>query len=96
MIIALGVARPAPGRLADMVEACRRVAVASRADDGCLEYGFHVGLDDPNEVTSVEVWESQEALDEHMKHAHTQDFLTAVADLTDGEPRMQIFTAQST
>lgn len=95
MIIALGSARPAPGRRDELVAACRSVAELSRQDDGCLDYGFHVGLDDSDEITSVEVWQSQEHLDAHMDHDHTQDFLNAVASLTDGDPQLRFFHTES-
>jgi quinol monooxygenase YgiN len=94
MIIALGVARPAPGRREELLDACRTVAEASRGDEGCLEYGFHLSLEDPEAVTSVEIWASQAALDAHMDHDHTRDFLVAVAGLTDGEPQMQLLQAE--
>lgn len=89
MIIALGIAQPAPGCRHKLLEACGRIAEASRKDEGCVEYGFHIGLEDPEAVTSVEIWESQAALDAHMTHAHTREFLATVTDLTDGDPQMQ-------
>ena len=94
MIIALGIARPAPGRREELLQACRRVAEASRGDEGCVEYGFHLSLDDPEAVTSVEIWASQAALDAHMEHGHTGEFLAAVADLTDGDPQMRLLEAK--
>ncbi|WP_427118271.1 putative quinol monooxygenase [Pseudarthrobacter scleromae] len=94
MIIALGVARAAPGRLAELLDACGRVAEESRQDQGCLDYGFHASISDPDLITSVEIWHSQDALDAHLHHEHTRRFLDAVSGLTDGEPHMQLLKAE--
>lgn len=94
MIIALGVARAAPGRRAELIDACLRVAEESRLDEGCLDYGFHAGISDPDVITSVEMWLSKAALDAHMQHRHTRRFLDAVSGLTDGAPQMRLLEAE--
>jgi len=94
MIIALGVARAAPGRLSDLLHACGQIAEESRKDQGCLDYGFHASISDPDLITSVEIWHSEEALDAHMHHEHTIRFLDAVSGLTDGDPQMQLLKAE--
>lgn len=93
MIIVLGVARAAPGRRTELLDACRRVSAASLGDEGCLEYGFHADISDPDVITSVELWQSRTALDAHMQHEHTRHFLDAVLGLTDGTPGMQLLEA---
>lgn len=93
MIIAIGVARPAPGRREELLQACRRVAEASQHDEGCVEYGFHISLENPDAITSVEIWAYQSALEAHMDHEHTREFLSTVAGLTDGEPQMRLLQA---
>lgn len=94
MIIALGIAYPAPEHRDELLVACQKVAKASREDEGCLEYGFHLGLENSDAITSVEVWASQASLNAHMDHAHTVDFLATVTELTDGQPKMQLFNAE--
>jgi quinol monooxygenase YgiN len=44
----------------------------------------------------VEVWRDQRALDQHMTHAHTHEFLAAVPDLIAGNPTMRFFDAEPT
>ena len=53
-----------------------------------------IRLEDPDAITSVEIWASQAALDAHMEHGHTGEFLAAVADLTDGDPQMRLLEAK--
>jgi quinol monooxygenase YgiN len=93
MIIALGQARAAPGRRLELLEACAVVAQASLRDSGCLEYGFHADIADPDLVTSIEIWETQAALDAHMDHPHTKQFLASVTVLLHDAPKMQLFQA---
>ncbi len=88
MLIVLGTARALPGRREDLVAAAADIAAATRGDDGCLSYGFYAALDDADTIVSIETWRDQVALDAHMSHPHTQQFIARVGDLLDGTPRM--------
>ena len=88
MLIVLGSAAAAPGKRDELIAAAIEVAAATRGDDGCLSYGFAADLEDPNTISSVEVWRDQAALDAHMQHEHTQQFMGRVGDLLAGEPQM--------
>lgn len=95
MIIITGAAQALPGRRDQLVAAAIDIVAATRADDGCLSYGFYADLTDPELVVSVEVWRDQAALDAHMAHAHTTDFLAIASAVVDGEPDMNIQTHTS-
>ena len=88
MLVILSSATAAPGRRDELVSAARAVAAATRADRGCVSYDFAADLDDPDRVLGVEVWADQSALDEHMTHEHTQQFLAVAPGLLVGEPVM--------
>ncbi|MGY2002549.1 putative quinol monooxygenase [Blastococcus sp. SYSU DS1024] len=88
MLIVLSSAEAAPGRRDELVAAARAVAAATRADAGCVTYDFAVDLDDPDRVLGVEIWTDRAALDRHMAHEHTRDFLRRVPELVTGEPEM--------
>lgn len=88
MVIVIGSARALPGRREALVAAARDVALATRGDEGCESYGFYADLTDEEVIVSVEVWRDQEALDAHIAHEHTQEFLRRTADLLDGTPTM--------
>ena len=90
MLIVVGSARARPGRRDELVSAARNAAVAVRGDDGCVSYGFFVDIEDEDVVANVEIWRDRAALDAHMTHAHTQEFLQRIADLFDGEPSMAV------
>lgn len=88
MLIVVGSARALPGRREELVTAAREVTTATRDDEGCRSYGFYADLTDENTILSLEVWRDQAALDAHMAHPHTQDFLARVGGLLDGTPEM--------
>jgi quinol monooxygenase YgiN len=93
MILVIGTARVTPGSRDQLVAAMQTMAAASAPDDGCLEYRFAADVRDPDVLVGVEVWRDQAALDAHMSHEHTTEFLASVSDLFAVAPVMQLFTA---
>lgn len=94
MLIVIGEAEAAPGRRDEMVQAASAMAAATRSDDGCESYGFYADVRRPDVLLSVEVWRDRAALDAHLDHPHTHEFLTAVPDLVAGPPTMRFFHAE--
>ena len=88
MLIVIGSATAAPGRRDELVAATRTVAAATRGDAGCLAYSFAADVEDENRILSIEMWADRAALDAHLAHAHTQDFLAVAPGLVAGEPVM--------
>jgi quinol monooxygenase YgiN len=88
VLIVLGSATAAPGRRDELIAAALEVSAATRGDEGCLSYSFAADLEDPETISSVEVWHDQAALDAHMEHEHTQQFLARVGGLFAGGPQM--------
>jgi quinol monooxygenase YgiN len=92
VLIVIGSARALPGRRTELVSAMRAVTSQTRGDQGCESYGFYADLADEDVILSVEVWRDQAALDAHMDHPHTQEFLAAAGPLIDGTPTMRFHT----
>jgi len=90
MLIVIGRARAVPARRADLLAAARQVSQATRADDGCLAYGFYADIEDPDTVIGVEMWRDRDTLDRHMEHEHTRTFLAAASGLLADEPDMAV------
>jgi len=91
VLIVIGDATAASGRREELVAAARTVAAATRGDRGCLAYSFAADLEDENRILSIEVWADRTALDEHMTHDHTQDFLRVAPGLVAGAPVMSFY-----
>jgi quinol monooxygenase YgiN len=54
------------------IESSRRMAEASRAEAGCLEYAFSIDVNDPAVAYSYQEWENQELLDAHERSGHRE------------------------
>jgi quinol monooxygenase YgiN len=91
VVIVIGDATAANGRRDELVAAARTVATATRADRGCLAYSFAADLEDPDRILSLEIWADRAALDEHMGHPHTAEFLRVAPGLVAGEPVMSFY-----
>jgi quinol monooxygenase YgiN len=84
MLIAIGRARVSPELRAEMVSAATEMTAITRTDNGCESYGFFAGLNDPEEIISLEIWRDRASLDAHLAHSHTQEFLALAARLVVG------------
>ena len=69
----------------DALKLMHKMAVASRAEDGCISYEFYVGLSDPNKLLLFQEWESVDALQGHFDTEHMEDFLKVLPEVLDGE-----------
>ncbi len=94
MLIIVGEAEAASGRRDRMLEAAAAMAAATQSDDGCDMYGFYVDVSRPDVILSLELWRDQAALDAHMDHRHTQEFLATVPSLVVGTPEMRFFEGE--
>ena len=69
----------------DALDMMRRMAVASRAEYGCVSYEFYIGLSDPNTLLLFQEWESVDALQGHFDTNHMEEFLEQLPDILNGE-----------
>ena len=51
----------------------------TRAEQGCVSYGFSIDVGDATKIVISERWESMEALTAHVKSPHMAEFGKAVA-----------------
>jgi quinol monooxygenase YgiN len=51
---------------------------ATRAEDGCIEYGYAIDLLNPCRMRIYETWRDQDAVDAHTASAHMATFNAAV------------------
>lgn len=93
MLIVIGQAEAAPGRREEMLGAVTKMAAATTSDTGCVSYGFYADVNRPEVILGVEVWRDRAALDAHMSHDHTVEFLSTVPSLVAGEPVMHVYDA---
>ncbi|WP_280219176.1 putative quinol monooxygenase [Nocardia neocaledoniensis] len=70
----MGFAHPKPERRDELRELLLSFVEPTRAEEGCLEYHFHVDSADPSVFAFYEVWRSREDLDEHLALPHMREF----------------------
>lgn len=85
MIIVHGTFPIKPTLRDEALRLMQQMAIASRAEEGCISYEFYVGLTDPNSLLLFQEWESVEALQGHFDTEHMEQFLKVLPDVLDGE-----------
>lgn len=61
--------------------AASNMAVATRAEDGCITYAFYEDIENPGRFRVYEEWRDLAALGAHGKAPHMADFRKALAGL---------------
>ena len=59
--------KAAPGKGAEFARAFKPRCEESRKDPGCQQFEIFQSVFDPDKFTLIELWDSQEALDNHAK-----------------------------
>ena len=68
---------------------------ATRREEGCISYTFSWDLTDASLFHLFEEWQSQKALDAHLKAPHMADFQKQLGDLGVREVRVQRYEIAS-
>jgi quinol monooxygenase YgiN len=82
--------RAKPGQGQHVAQALKELVAPSRAEEGCLLYDVCRSVDDATELLVLEEWESQAALDAHMRTPHFVAFLEKVGEAIEGAPRLEM------
>lgn len=90
MVIVIARFRPRPDRRDELDALLTEVQAASRADDGCLNYGYYSEVVDPMSFIAVEEWRDQAALEDHLRTPHVAKLVAALPSLGDGRPDIQV------
>lgn len=70
------------GRLEEFLPIAKKlVEETNKKDAGSIRYEMYQDLSNPLIVTVIEEWESDAALDAHMKAAHFQDLIPKIGEL---------------
>jgi len=77
----LGAARPIMKRMAD----------ASRAEDGCADYVYAEDVFEPGLIHVKELWTDQATLDRHIASAHIADWRAAWSSLGIGDRNLRLY-----
>ena len=87
--------RPRAERREELVALLQEVQEASRADHGCLNYGYYSEVADSLTFIAVEEWRDQEALDAHLRQPHVARLVGGLPELGEGRPEIQVHEVAS-
>ncbi|WP_367111421.1 putative quinol monooxygenase [uncultured Psychrobacter sp.] len=67
-----------------------KLAKASQAEQGAIQYNIHQDNDNPNNFITYEVWENQELMEQHGQSEHFQNFMKVTKDMIDDSKMTQM------
>jgi len=71
-----------PDKIEELKAMALALAVPTRQEPGCRKYEWHQNTADPADITCIEEWESDQALDEHLASAHVKAALKSAPELS--------------
>ena len=87
-LIVAGTIRVPAVRLDEFRPHMHAMILASRAEDGCLEYSYAEDVLNPGLIRVFEIWRDQAALEAHAKAAHLGDWRAAWPNFGVSERRL--------
>ncbi len=80
------------GRIGELLTTLESLALDTRQEHGCIEYGFYQDADNPRTVLSFERWVDGDAEEGHWGTSHLRQAIEAMDDLLESPP--QIFKSK--
>ncbi|HZO60690.1 MAG TPA: putative quinol monooxygenase [Solirubrobacterales bacterium] len=96
MLLVVGRVRCAADKREDLVALLERMQNASRAEAGCIRYGFFAAVEDPLSFVAVEEWADRAALDRHFAQPHLQEFARGLPAVVSEPPEVAIHEVAAT
>lgn len=91
MLLIVGTVRLPASNLALARPIMQRMVEASRAEAGCVEYGYAEDLFDAGLIHVKERWTDQAALDRHFASSHIAEWRAAWPGLGIGDRDLQVY-----
>lgn len=95
MIIVEGSASIPEGAWNKAEAAMKDMIVASRFEDGCIEYAYSRDLIDPNLLRIIERWKDKAALVSHFAEPHMATFRAALAEIGPQDLKVRMYDAET-
>jgi quinol monooxygenase YgiN len=96
MVLVIARFQPRPDRLDEFLSLLRDVQEASRADDGCLNYGYYREVADDMSFVAVEEWRDMAALEAHLRTDHVARLIAALPDHAATPPEIRAHVVADT
>jgi quinol monooxygenase YgiN len=95
MIVVIGRVRTDADKREQLITLGQAVALASRAETGCISYRLYEDSERANDFVFVEEWESDEALREHFATPHIAEFMRSIPATLIAPPDVKFHTIAS-
>ncbi|MEL6858798.1 MAG: putative quinol monooxygenase [Pseudomonadota bacterium] len=94
MIIVEGSARIPEGAWDQAEAAMKAMIVASRFEEGCIEYAYSRDLIDRNLLRIIERWKDKAALQSHFAEPHMAAFRAVLAEIGPQDLKVRMYEAE--
>ena len=91
MLLIVGTFRLPPENLERARPIMARMVAASRAEDGCIDYGYAEDVLEPGLIHVKEMWRDQDALDRHFGSEHLKMWRAAWPELGIGQRNLRVY-----
>ena len=91
MLLIIGTVRLPAYNLAAARPIMKRMVDASRAEEGCVEYGYAEDVFDPGLIHVKELWADQAALDRHFASSHIAEWRAAWPAFGIGDRNLRVY-----
>lgn len=72
-------------------ETAAELVEKSRGDEGNISYSLNQSLQNPREHCFIEFWKDQASIDQHNAQEHFTTLLPRLAEMAEGEMRVDLF-----
>ncbi len=95
MIVVVGRVRTDADKREQLIKLGQAVALASRAEPGCISYRLYEDTEAENDFVFVEEWETDQALRQHFTTSHIAAFMKEIPATIVASPDVQFHTISS-
>jgi len=96
MVLVIARFRPRTERVDEFLATLTEVQTASRADDGCLNYGYYRNITDELSYVAVEEWRDMDALANHLRTPHVARLIAAIPEHSAAPPEIATHVIERT
>lgn len=87
-LVVIAAAKAQPGREKELEKALRDVAKPTRGQPGCVSFSLYRSAENPAVIVGHERWASREDHERHLRGAHVQALMSAMANLLAEPPHI--------
>jgi quinol monooxygenase YgiN len=79
------------GKTDEFKKMAMELVAKSQAEDGCVYYNLHEKIGEPNTLTFIECWESQEIIDKHGKTEHFTRIVPQLGEMCEKPGEVELY-----